>query len=50
VFAIDIETCLNCGAELRVIASTEEPGVVKRIREHLGGDTGSVDPAYPSRA
>jgi hypothetical protein len=50
VFAIDIETCRQCGGRLRVIASIEDPAVIERILEHLGRDTGSVDPAHPSRA
>jgi hypothetical protein len=50
VFAIDIETCQQCGGHLRVIASIEAPVVIERILEHLGRDAGSVDPAHPSRA
>jgi hypothetical protein len=50
VFAIDIETCRQCGGKLRVIASIEEPAVIKRILEHLGDAAESVDPAHPSRA
>ena len=47
---VDIETCRRCGGRLRVIASIEEPAVIERILEHLGGETESVDPAHPSRA
>lgn len=36
VFAIDIETCRQCGGRLRVIASIEAPAVIERILEHLG--------------
>ena len=50
VFAIDIETCRQCGGPLRVIASIEAPAVIERILEHRGRDAGSVDPAYLSRA
>ncbi|MFQ5636329.1 MAG: hypothetical protein ACE5G3_13490 [Gammaproteobacteria bacterium] len=50
VFAIDIETCRQCTGRLRVIASLEDPAVIERILEHLGRDTGSVDPVHPSRA
>jgi hypothetical protein len=50
VFAIDIETCRQCGGRLRVIASIEAPAVIERILEHLGRDAESIDPAYPSRA
>jgi hypothetical protein len=50
VFAIDIETCRQCGGRLRVIATIEAPAVTERILEHLGRDAGSVDPAHPGRA
>lgn len=50
VFAIDIETCRQCGGRLRVIARIEAPAVIVRILAHLGRDAGSVDPAHLSRA
>jgi hypothetical protein len=50
VFAIDIETCRECGGELRVIASIEEPAVIERILEHLRHTAEPVDTAHPSRA
>ncbi len=50
VFAIDIETCRQCGGRLRVIASIEEPAVIQRILKYLGGEAVPVDPAHPSRA
>jgi len=50
VFAIDIETCRQCGGKLRVIASIEEPAVIERILDHLGHTAETVDPAHPSRA
>ena len=36
VFAIDIESCRQCGGRLRVIASIETPAVIERILAHLG--------------
>ena len=50
VFAIDIETCRQCGGKLRVIASIEESAVIERILDHLGRTAETVDPAHPSRA
>ena len=44
------ETCRQCGGQLRVIASIEEPAVIKRILEHLRHTAEPVDPAHPSRA
>jgi hypothetical protein len=37
VFAIDIEVCRRCGGRVRVIASIEDPEVIERILDHLGG-------------
>ena len=50
VFAIDIQTCRQCGGQLRVIACIEAPAVIERILAHLGRDAESVVPAHPSRA
>jgi hypothetical protein len=48
---VEIETCRRCGGRLRVIASIEEPAVIQRILDHLGGgeDRASLDPAHSSR-
>ena len=35
VFAIDIETCPDCGGKLRVIASVEEPALIRKILAHV---------------
>ena len=35
VFKIDIETCDQCGGAVKVIASIEDPAVVRRILDHL---------------
>jgi len=35
VFRIDIETCETCGGKMKVIASIEDPAVIKRILAHL---------------
>jgi hypothetical protein len=34
VFAIDIETCPDCGGKLRVIACIEDPPVIAKILAH----------------
>lgn len=36
VFNIDIETCHHCGGHVRIIASIEDPAVIRQILEHLG--------------
>ena len=35
VFNIDIETCSQCGGDVRIIASIEDPAVINRILAHL---------------
>jgi len=35
VFAIDIETCPECGGKLRVIACIDEPPLIAKILEHV---------------
>ena len=37
VFGIDAETCIRCGAAVRVIASIEEPALIERILAHVRG-------------
>jgi rRNA maturation protein Nop10 len=55
VFNIDIETCAKCGGAVNVIASTEDPTVIKTILAHLdaiahpaGGDRLPPCRALPS--
>ncbi len=35
VFKVDIETCEHCGGAVKVIASIDNPAVIKQILEHL---------------
>ncbi len=35
VFHIDIETCTACGGAVRVMASIEDPAVIKKNFSHL---------------
>ena len=42
VFDIDIETCSNCGGDVRIIACIEDPEVTRRILTHLGDHTCAV--------
>ena len=35
VFNIDIETCSECGGDVRIIASIEDPAVIQEILAHL---------------
>ena len=42
VFNIDIETCANCGSEVRIIASIEDPAVIQKILAHPGDRASSA--------
>jgi len=35
VFAIDIESCPQCGGKLRIIACIEDPPLIAKILEHV---------------
>ncbi len=35
LFAIDIETCPDCGGQLRVIACIEDPPLIAKILGHI---------------
>lgn len=35
VFGIDIETCGECGGDVKIIASIEDPVVIQKILAHL---------------
>jgi len=35
VFNIEIETCGECGGDVRIIASIEDPVVIQKILAHL---------------
>lgn len=44
-FNIDIETCVECGGAVKVIACIEDPVVIKKIRTHLNEKAASAEPA-----
>ncbi len=37
VFDIDVETCSECGGDVHIIASIEDPMVIRKILAHLDG-------------
>jgi hypothetical protein len=49
VFALDVLACPRCGGRLRVIATVQDPAVVRAILAHLGLTPGpdSPGPAPP---
>ena len=42
VFSIDIETCSDCGGDVRIIASIEDPVVIQKILAHLANTVSSA--------
>jgi hypothetical protein len=42
VFDIDVETCSECGGDVRIIASIEDPVVIQKILAHLDNTASSV--------
>jgi hypothetical protein len=42
VFAIDIEVCSECGGEVGIIASIEDPVVIQKILAHLDDNATSA--------
>lgn len=42
VFDIDIKTCSECGGDVKVIASIEDPAVIQKILDHLDDNTNSA--------
>ena len=50
VFKIDIETCETCGGKMKVIASIEDPAVIKRMLAHLDNrQSAGQHPEHPPR-
>jgi hypothetical protein len=49
VFNIDIETCRDCGGEVRIISCIEDPAVIRKILVHLDDNVSSVATALPPR-
>ena len=46
VFKIDIETCEHCGGAVKVIASIEDPSVIKKILDHLARRAEAATPVF----
>jgi len=42
VFDIDIETCSECGGDVKIIASIEDPAVTQKILTHLNNNATSA--------
>ena len=43
VFGIDIETCAECGGDVKIIACIEDPAVIQKILAHLDDRAGPAD-------
>jgi len=47
-FSLDVLACPRCGQRMRLVATIEDPAVVKKILDHLGLST-EVPEAQPAR-
>ena len=43
VFDIDVTTCCECGGDVKIIASIEDPVVIQKILAHLDDRAGPAD-------
>jgi len=50
VFNIDIANCEHCGGTVKIIASIEDPVVIRRILEHLDQRDAARCVSPPARA
>src|SRR5206468_7375165 len=48
-FAVDVLACPRCGGRMRVIATIEDPVVIRKILTHLGLPTEPPSPRPPPR-
>ena len=48
VFDIDIQTCLKCGGQIKIISSIHNPQIIKKILTHLG-ENSTVPELSPPR-
>ena len=46
VFKTDILTCEHCGGAVKVIASIEDPRVIKKILDHLARRAEATTPVF----
>ena len=47
VFEIDVQTCLNCGGQIKIISAIHNPQLIKRILIHLGENSKVPELASP---
>jgi len=48
VFNIDVEICIKCGGNMKIIAAIEDPKVIRKILQHMGRST-KPPPLHPAR-
>jgi hypothetical protein len=46
-FGVDVLACTRCGDRMRVVATIEDPVVIRRILTHLGLPTAAAAPRPP---
>ena len=46
-FGVDVWACARCGGRMRVVATIEDPVVIRKILTHLGFPTAAAAPRPP---
>jgi len=46
-FGVDVLACARCGGRMRVVATIDDPVVIRRILTHLGLPTAVPSPRPP---
>lgn len=46
VFAIDVETCSQCGGSVKIISTIKDPIVIKKILDHIEKAEEPIPPAF----
>jgi hypothetical protein len=46
-FGVNVLACVRCGGRMRVVATIEDPGVIRKILAHLGLPTAAPAPRPP---
>ncbi len=46
IFAINVETCSQCGGSVKIIATIKDPNVIKKILDHIEKAQAPIPPLF----